>query len=102
MGLANSPTRLAIKKLIISNKHDFCFIVEAWMDSHSFSKDWLARLDLKIFVVNSKPKLLPNLWCLCLTHLILIIVSINDQQVSFTIIEDEKTFSIYAVYAFIL
>lgn len=50
-----------------------------------FPPRWLARLGLKIFVVNYKIDLDPNLWCCFLTNLNPELVSVDSQHVSFLI-----------------
>jgi hypothetical protein len=62
-GLANSPTKLALKNLITINKPDFSFISEPWMNLSRISQSWWNRLGLKVFAVNSRNNLLPNMWC---------------------------------------
>lgn len=59
-GLANSP--LALKRLITVNKPSFVLIVEPWMHYKSFPTRWLARYDLKLFDVDDRDSLAPNLW----------------------------------------
>ncbi|XP_058761210.1 uncharacterized protein LOC131634556 [Vicia villosa] len=49
-GLANSPTKLALKRIITVNKPDLVFISEPWMDVRKFPFRWLHRLGLKLFV----------------------------------------------------
>jgi hypothetical protein len=60
---------------------------------------WLANLNLKLFPLNTRTNLLPNLWCLCKLSLHPFILASDDQQVSFTITENDKTFAMSAVYA---
>jgi hypothetical protein len=48
-GLANPPSRLALKRLIIVNKPDIVLISEPWMDIDKFPTLSLSRLGLKIF-----------------------------------------------------
>jgi hypothetical protein len=40
-GIANSPSRLVLKRLILANKPDFVFIYEPWMPFHIFPISWL-------------------------------------------------------------
>jgi hypothetical protein len=77
-GLANSPSKLALKRLILKNKPSFVFIAEPWMDVNSFPQTWLRRLNLKVFAVNNRGNLLPNLWCLCLDHLNPEVIDLDD------------------------
>jgi hypothetical protein len=64
-GLANSPTRLALKNFVLQHKPDIVLLSEPWMDFHDLPRRWLLSLNLKFFAMNSRPNLLPNLWCLC-------------------------------------
>jgi hypothetical protein len=98
-GLANSPSKLALKRLILINKPSFVFVAEPWMNVDSFPRSWLRCVNLKVFAINSRQHLLPNLWCLCSTNLFPKVVDIDDQQISFSIAEDGKTFGLSAVYA---
>jgi hypothetical protein len=69
------------------------------MNVDSFPRSWLRCVNLKVFAINSRQHLLPNLWCLCSTNLFPKVVDIDDQQISFSIDEDGKTFGLSAVYA---
>jgi len=98
-GIANPPTKLALKRLLKLYKPDFCFIAKPWMNLARFPVNWFSRLNLKVFVVNNRNNLIPNLWCICNINLIPQIITLDDQQVTFTITEDNKVFAISAVYA---
>jgi hypothetical protein len=69
------------------------------MKVDSFPKSWLNRLDLRIFAVNSRDQLLPNLWCLCSSALNPVGMDFDDQQVSFNIELDGRIFGLTDVYA---
>jgi hypothetical protein len=60
---------------------------------------WLVNLNLKLFAMNTRPNLLPNLWCLCKLSLNPIVIASDEQHVSFTICENDKTLALSAVYA---
>ena len=90
-GLANSPTRLALKKLIKQHKPDIILLSEPWMDFDDLPRRWLVSLNLKLFALNSRNNLLPNLWCLCKISLNPTLLASDDQHVSFTISENDKT-----------
>jgi len=98
-GLANSLTRLELKKLIALHKPDIILISEPWMNFEEFPKRWLVILKLKLFAVNNKPNMLPNLWCICKVSLDPVILVIDEQQVSFVLSEDNKHFALSAIYA---
>ncbi|KAK2429733.1 hypothetical protein QL285_028147 [Trifolium repens] len=69
------------------------------MNVNDLPRRWLFNLNLKVFALNSRPNHLPNLWCLCKISLNPSILALDDQQVSFTITDQDKTFAISAVYA---
>lgn len=98
-GIANAPSRLALKRLILKHKPDFVFVAEPWMDYSNFPLTWFHRLGFKIFSCNSRENLLPNLWCFCTFNYNPIVVNKDEQQVSFSFILEENTFYVSAVYA---
>jgi len=95
-GLANAPSRLALKRLY---NPDICLTAEPWMNFYSFPRNWLSRIAFKLFALNKRENLLPNLWRLCANDINPSIVAIEDQFVYFTIAENGKTFGIIVVYA---
>ena len=98
-GFANVPSRLALKNLIVNNKPDFVFISEPWMHIEDIPRNWFSRLNLKLFALNTRDNLLPNLQCLCNTNLNPNILHIDDQSVSFSLSDNGKLFAISVVYA---
>jgi len=98
-GLAKSPTRLALKRLIIKHKPDIILLAEPFIPFSSFPPLWFHRLGLKLLAINQRDDLLPNLWCFCASHLNPTIVDIDNQQISFTISENNTIFDFNAVYA---
>jgi hypothetical protein len=98
-GLANSPTKLALKKLILDNKPVLCFVYEPWISVDRISISWLNRVGMKIIAVNNRGSLLPNLWCLCSIHLNPVILAINDQLISISLNVGGISFGIAAIYA---
>jgi len=98
-GLANSPSRLALKRLILLHMPDFIFISEPWMDFNDFPRNWFTRLHFKLFAVNNRNNLLPNLWCFCNINLNPVVLGVDNQQVSFSLVENGKSFACSAVYA---
>jgi len=83
-GLANSPTRLALKRFLLLHKPDFCFVSEPWMHIGNFPRGSFDRIGYKLFAMNDRNDLLPNLWCICTKNMNPAIVSISDQMVAFT------------------
>lgn len=64
-GIVNSPTKLALKRLILSNKPQFIFIAKLLMDAGLFPQIWLRSLNLKIVAMNDSINAILNLSCLC-------------------------------------
>ncbi|XP_058746815.1 uncharacterized protein LOC131619766 [Vicia villosa] len=98
-GIANGSLRLALKRLIQKNSPDLVFIAEPWMDFSNFPSRWMSRFDLKPFAFNQRGSDLPNLWCFCKTHLNPVIVSIDNQQISFTINLNNTVLGFSVIYA---
>jgi len=98
-GLANSPTRLAFKNFIKTHKSDFVLLAEPWMDFSKFPINWLHGLGLKLFALNNRQHLLPNLRCICKINHNPTILSITNQHVSFSLTNNHLTFGISDVYA---
>jgi hypothetical protein len=98
-GLANSPTRLALKNLISQHKPDIVLLSKPWLHFDDFPRRWLVNLNFKLFAMNTRTNLLPNIWCLCKLNLCPTIIASDDQDVAFTIIEHDKLFAISTVYA---
>jgi len=61
-GLTNAPTILALKILLFVNKPEFCFISEPWMEFDSLPRGWFTKLGYKLFALNNRDDLQPNLW----------------------------------------
>ena len=98
-GIANTPSRLALKRLIILNNPDFIFIAEPWISYDRFPQTWFLRLGFKLFACNTRQNNLPNLWCLCVSNLNPTIVASSDQHVSLTYTSNSSMFGISVVYA---
>jgi len=98
-GLANSPSRLALKRFLCVNKPDFCFISEPWMEFESLPRGWFANLGYKLFAMNNRDTLQPNLWCLCTISLNPTIVQSTDQFVAFTFDFNNVNCGMVAIYA---
>jgi len=98
-GLANSPSRLALQNLLSKHKPHIIIIFEPWLLFEHFPRNWFHKLHFKLFALNNRNSLDPNLCCLCLNHINPVILSITDQQISFSIQENNITFCISAIYA---
>jgi hypothetical protein len=69
------------------------------MDFDHLTKRWLVNLHLKLFALNSRNNLLPNLWCICKVNLHPVVLDFDAQQVTFTIAENDNTLAFSAIYA---
>jgi len=69
------------------------------MKIEDLPRNMFARLNFKLFVVNDRDTSPPNLWCFCLTHVNPKIIIIDDQHVSFFLVDNGKEFAMVAVYA---
>lgn len=98
-GLANSPSRLTLKNLVLSHQPHFIFISEPWLSFEHFPRNWFHRLNFKLFSLNDRGPLEPNLWCLCHNNFNPSIISITDQQLFFSFSHNNTTFCISAIYA---
>jgi hypothetical protein len=97
--MANSPSRLALKNLINTYNPDIICIAEPWMDFTDLPRRWLSKLNLKLFAMNTRPNLLPNLWCICKLQLDPVLLASDSQHVTFSILDNDKTIAISAIYA---
>jgi hypothetical protein len=98
-GIANTPTRLALQRLLLLHKPDLLFIAEPWMDFGDFPPSWFRRLGFKLFSFNDRGNLKPNLWCLCTFDLNPSIIDRDDQQVTFSLPVNSKLLFFSAIYA---
>lgn len=98
-GFSNQPSRLALKKLTVSHKLVFCFIVEPWMMLYKTPLNFFTILNLKLFTTNDRPSLPPNLWCFCDTRLKPGLISSSNQHVAFNIKDGTDWFGMVVTYA---
>lgn len=99
IGLANPPSRLALQILISLHNLDFVFISEPWMDFEQFPERWITSLQLKMFALNNRPNRLSNIQYFCKISMNLVILTLDEQHVSFSIVDGHQTFVISVVYA---
>lgn len=69
------------------------------MDFADFPNRWLVNLNLKLFALNSRNNLLPNLWCFCKLHLHPNIIAIDDQHITFSIADNNFNLAFSVIYA---
>jgi len=98
-GLANAPTRLALKRMLAEYSPDFCFLAEPWLSVNRFPNNWFNRLNLKIFAVNNRGPDEPNLWCICSKHIDPTMVLVDDQHISFTVNDNGNNIGFSVIYA---
>jgi hypothetical protein len=85
---------MVLKKLLVKHKPEFYFISEPWMSSSNFPVRWLSNLGLKLFDVNHRNNMIPNLWCLRATQVSPSLIFVDDQQISIKVEEEGKHFYI--------
>ncbi|CAL0326169.1 unnamed protein product [Lupinus luteus] len=98
-GLGKPHTKLVLKNMCLENNPDLVFISEPMIDSSKLSALFWAALDLKLFVVNARGDLLPNLWGLCRMDLNPSVIASSQQHISISLSCNNKTFFFSAVYA---
>ncbi|WJX32857.1 hypothetical protein P8452_21136 [Trifolium repens] len=69
------------------------------MNIDDFPRRWLDNVGLKVFSLNIRNNLIPNIWCLCKLDMDPVVVSVDDQQVSFMFSVNDVSFGISAIYA---
>lgn len=98
-GIANHPSRLALKNLILANQPSFIFISEPRMYFDHFPINWFSRLNYKPFAFNIRHNNNPNLWCFCSSHLNPTLIAADNQQVTFSYVHNNQPLCISAIYA---
>lgn len=98
-GLANNPTKLALRILITKNKLGFLFISEPWMSYENFPQNFFSNLGLKLIFVNERPNNISNLWCFCKCSFNPFILSIGEQHIAFTSTFENNSFKLISIYA---
>lgn len=68
------------------------------MKFESFPSSFWRSLNLKLFAVIDRQSRIPNLWCLCLSHLNTSLIAISSQQVTFSVKVDNNDVFISVVY----
>ncbi|XP_019430691.1 PREDICTED: uncharacterized protein LOC109338019, partial [Lupinus angustifolius] len=97
--MGNPKTRLVLKKLCSINKPDVIFISEPMVPLNKISPMYWSALKLKPFIENDRGSLLPNLWGACRDGINPQIISNTAQQISISLMQDNKLAFICAVYA---
>jgi hypothetical protein len=98
-GIANTPSKLALRKLVNVHNPNIVVITEPWMDFSDFPTRWLQRLGLKLFCMNDRDNLIPNIWCICKSTLEPQVLLIDKQCVAFSLLVQDKLIGFAAVYA---
>jgi hypothetical protein len=98
-GIANTPSKLALRRLVNVHNPDIVILAEPWMEFSTFPRRWLQRLGLKLFCMNDRDNLIPNIWCICKSTLDPQVLLIDSQCVAFSLLVQEKLVGFAAVYA---
>lgn len=91
-GMANSLTRLVLKRLVLKHNPGFIFISEPMISFDNFPRRWLSNLHMKLLAMNSRDNFIPNIWCICKVNLNPTILSCEDKHVTFSFSENSKTY----------
>lgn len=97
--IANQNSRLMLNKFCDSHRPDLLFLSEPWIDIEQIPSSFWAGIKLKPFVLNDRGSFLPNLWGLCADHLNPVFILSSKQQISFSLVWEQQTIYITAVYA---
>ena len=78
----------------MKHRPDFFLINEPWIDFQHVPSNWSSKLGLKIFSLNDRHNLHPNICCICSISLVLNIIDISNQHVNFTLSKNSKVIGI--------
>ncbi|KAF1886388.1 hypothetical protein Lal_00045620 [Lupinus albus] len=93
-----TPVLSRSQKKSLKNK-DMVFVYEPMISPEDINPLFWAVLNLKLFVVNNRDALLPNIWGLYRVDLSPIIIANSPQQISVSIILENQSVNVCAVYA---
>lgn len=92
-------TRLALRRLLAMTKPDLVILDETWMHLNKFLNKRIHNLCLKLYALNNRTNLFPNLLCICRQEIDPLIVYCSEQNVSFHITMMNISFGIAIMYA---
>lgn len=101
-GIANPETRLVLKNFCLSYNPDLVFIAEPWILISQIPNGFWQSLNLKVFSVNNRENLAPNLWVICsisMQFCDLTVLAISDQYISLSLVLDRQLYFISTIYA---
>lgn len=82
-GIGNPDSRVVLKKLCSIQKPDFLFIAEPWISFQQVHRSFWNRISLKMFVLNDRNGLQPNLWGFASMTFILMLYAIHPSKFHF-------------------
>jgi hypothetical protein len=91
-GIVNTSSKLALRRLLNIKNPDLVLIAAPWVVFNNLINRWLLRLGYKLFALNDRGNLIPNLWCLCKVNLDPLVITLNDQFVAFSCSDVDKVF----------
>lgn len=97
--VANQDSRLVLQNMIFGNKPDLVLVAEPWIDLCSFPASFGSKLKLRVFAVNNRSTLAPNLWCICDASISPIVIASSAQQVTFSMVWENQLIYLTVVYA---
>lgn len=95
----NPKSRRMVIKLCSDYKPEFMFLPEHFIEANQVSDQFWSSLSLKIFVVNNRNTLSPNLWGVWHSRLDPLLISVSDQQIAFLVVLDNCRIFVSDVYA---
>lgn len=92
-GIGNTDTRSVLKKLNSSNRPDFLFLSEPWINFDDVPSSYWNQLGLKPFVFYDRHNSIPNIWGLCNAQFSPAVISTSSKQISFSVTVDTQMIS---------
>lgn len=92
-GLGNSETRLVLEQLCVNHRPVFLLLSEPWILIDQFPVSVWKRLKLKVFALNDRGNLAPNLWGLCSENLNPHVLAASQQYISFSVVWQNQQIS---------
>lgn len=70
-----------------------------WMDFNKFHINLIHILEMKPFSTNSSQHLLSNIWYIYVNHINLTLINSDDQHITFSFQDNNKTLALCGIYA---
>lgn len=97
-GIGNPNTRMVLAKYCFDHKPDLVLLSEPKIGLDQFPTNYWKRLNLKVFTVNERHPLIPNIWGMRSSNMSPSILECSQQHISFSLVINSRVF-VSAVYA---